>query len=95
MASPRWSCACRSFEGETKPALAPKLYREGKSFQFDNGTFPDSIDYKDFVALDKLASAKNEPIRLKTGTILEYWLEATDNCDYPNAHGNIGKSKRV
>ena len=23
---------------------------------------------------------------------MEYWLEATDNCDYPNKAGNVGKS---
>lgn len=82
----------RVLEGEAKPDLAPKPYRHGKSFQFDNGTFPDFIDYKDFVPLDKLRSTKNEPVSLKVGTILEYWLKATDNCDYPDAHGNVGKS---
>jgi collagen type III alpha len=82
----------RVLDGTSKPALAPKPYRDGKSFQFDNGTYPDFIDYKDFLPLDKLTTAKGEPFPLKAGTILEYWLEATDNSDYPSAHGNIGKS---
>ncbi len=79
--------------GDVKPALGPKPYREGKSFQFDNGTYPDYLEYKDFVALDKLKTAARKPFPLKTGMVLEYWLEARDNSDYPNTNGNLGKSE--
>lgn len=80
-------------EGDLKPALEPKAYREGRSFQFDNGTYPDFLEYKDFVALDKLKTTKGEMFPLKAGMILEYWLEATDNADYPSKNGNVGKSQ--
>jgi collagen type III alpha len=79
-------------EGGDKPALQPKTYREGKPFQFDDGTFPDFLEYKDFVALDKLKTSKGEPFPLKAGMVLQYWLEATDNSDYPNKDGNVGRS---
>jgi hypothetical protein len=79
-------------EGDAKPALRPKVYREGKSFQFDNGTYPDVLDYKDFVVLDKLTTTQGQAFPLKAGMVLEYWLEATDNSDYPNKDGNVGKS---
>jgi hypothetical protein len=80
-------------EGEAQPVLQPKDYRPGKSFQFDNGTYPDFLDYKDFVSLDKLKTVRDEPFALKAGMVLEYWLEATDNCDYPHKGGNVGKSE--
>ncbi|MBI3411189.1 MAG: hypothetical protein HY040_22880 [Planctomycetes bacterium] len=79
-------------EGELRPALEPKVYRPGKSFQFDNGTYPFVIEYKDFLALDKIKTAKGEPFALKPGTVLEYWLEAVDNSDYPDPAGNVGRS---
>jgi hypothetical protein len=80
-------------EGETRPSLKPKVYREGKSFQFDNGTYPDFLEYQDFVVLEKLATVQGEPLPLKAGMVLEYWLEATDNSDYPSKDGNVGKSQ--
>ena len=79
-------------EGDAKPALQPKVYREGKSFQFDNGTYPDFIEYQDFLLLDKIKTAQGDPFPLKAGMILEYWLEARDNSDYPRKDGNLGVS---
>jgi collagen type III alpha len=80
-------------EGDAKPALKPKDYRAGKSFQFDNGTYPDFLDYKDFVLLDQIKTAQGEPFPLKPGMVLEYWLEARDSSDYPSNEGNLGMSK--
>ncbi|MCS6850628.1 MAG: hypothetical protein NZ700_05605 [Gemmataceae bacterium] len=71
--------------------LAAKPYREGKSFRFDDGTYPQTLDYQDFVKLDQLQDAQGRPKPLQPGMVLEYWLEAVDNCDYPEA--NIGRSQ--
>ena len=65
-----------------KKELVSQPYRAGKSFKFPNGTYPLAIKYYDTLHLDKL--------QLAAGTVLEYWLEATDNCDYPKP--NVGKS---
>ncbi len=73
--------------------LAPKPYREGVSFKLADGTYPEALEYKDFVALEKLKTIKGEPFAVKPGMVLEYWLEAVDNADYPEAGGNVGKSK--
>lgn len=80
-------------EGAGKPALAQKVYREGTSFKFEDGTYPDKIDYLDIVPLETLKTAQGEAFPLKTGMILEYWLEATDNADYPTKDGNVGRSQ--
>src|SRR5262249_29873933 len=79
-------------EGDNKPALEPKPYRPGKSLQLVDGSFPDKLAYHDFLALDQLKTAAGQPLTLTKGTVLEYWLEAADNCDFPNKLGNIGKS---
>ena len=48
----------RVMTGSSKPNLQPKLYRPDKSFQFADGSYPDAIDYKDFLALDELKDDK-------------------------------------
>jgi collagen type III alpha len=75
------------------PALKPKVYREGKSFRLDNGNYPDKLDYKEFVALEKVHSDAGTPFTLVPGMEVKYWLEATDNSDYPDKSGNVGRSK--
>jgi hypothetical protein len=65
-------------------------YRPGKSFRFDNGTYPLKLDYRDAVELDKLRQENGQPLR--PGMKIEYWLEAADNCDYPGP--NVGASSR-
>ncbi len=67
-----------------------RTYREGKSFQLENGNYPLKLDYKDFVDLSQLKLANGQPLR--PGLEFECWLEATDNCDYPEA--NVGRSER-
>ena len=66
--------------GKKDPIAQP--YRDGKSFKFKDGTYPAAIEYFDTLHLDRL--------QLASGTELEYWLEATDNCDFPKP--NVGKS---
>jgi hypothetical protein len=76
------------------PDLKGKAYRQDTDFKLPNGKYPRQLDYADFVALDKLQTVTGEPFPLAAGMELEYWLEARDNCDYPDASGNLGKSER-
>jgi hypothetical protein len=52
-----------------------KPYRGGKALHVGDGGYPQMLEYKDFVELKDWKLAKD--------SVLEYWLEATDNCDYP------------
>lgn len=72
--------------------LPPRPFREGKKekFKLAGDTYPQTLDYQDFVELDRLRDKEGQP--LKPG-VLEYWLEATDACDYPPPGPNVGKSK--
>src|SRR5262249_60165721 len=79
--------------GPALPELAPKPYRDGKSFKLVDGTYPRELKYKDFIALDEIKTARNEKFALTKGMVLEYWLEATDNSDSPNPKGNVTPSK--
>lgn len=76
---------------ENGPLLQGKPYRPGKSFRFDNGTYPDRLAYRDFLKLDSLKDAKGQPYRPAENSVLEYWLEALDNHDFPKP--NLGKSQ--
>lgn len=75
-----------------KTLFPPKVYRPGKTFQFDDGTFPAVMEYVDFLALDELKDAKGTAHFFPAGTVIEYWLEATDGTDVPSPTGRIGKS---
>src|SRR5207249_4159754 len=66
--------------GET---LQAKPYRGGKSFRQPDGRYPQMLEYKDSVELDKLKQEDGKPAILKPDQVIEYWLEATDLCDYP------------
>jgi hypothetical protein len=81
-------------KGQTLPELKPKLYRPEKSFQLVNGHYPLRLDYSDYVGLETLQTADGQPIPLLAGMELEYWIEARDNCDYPEVRGNLGQSAR-
>jgi hypothetical protein len=73
-------------ENGSAERLPAKPYWPGKSFQLADGRYPLALDYQDFVELGKVRTQGLQP-----GTVIEYWLEATDNCDYPSA--NVGRSK--
>ena len=74
-------------------------YLNGKvpSFRRDKDqSFPTSLDYKGSVDLAKLTKdATGLALVLDDKCVIEYWLEATDNCTEPKA--NVGRSapKRV
>jgi collagen type III alpha len=78
----------------TLAELQPKTFRPDVSFQLVNGKYPLRLDYSDFAALDSLRTKANGPFPLAAGMELEYWLEARDNCDYPDKNGNLGQSTR-
>ena len=80
----------------SKP-LAPKAYRGGISFlRKEDNSYPTHIDYKDFVELAKVrpeGDAGNN-FKLQPGMVVEYWLEAIDNCDVPPGP-NSGMSNKM
>src|SRR5262249_28845223 len=71
--------------------VEPKTYRDEKAFKLETGAYMRSVEYMDFVELEKLKTAEGTPLKLGAGRILEYWLEAEDNCDFPGP--NIGSTK--
>ncbi len=77
----------------TTTKLEPKVYRDGQVLKTGKGRYPLHLDYKDFVELAKVRPAERTPFTLKPGMVIDYWLEATDNCDYPDPKGQVGESK--
>src|SRR5439155_18096160 len=73
---------------ESGTVFPPKPYRPEKPLRMGDGNSPQTLDYKDFVELEKLKNQKGKP--LDPGQVQEYCLEATDICDYPVL--NIGQS---
>ena len=76
------------------PKIAGKKYLGAASFRREkDGTFPTRVDYKDSVKLDQLKDEAGKPVPLQAGQVLEFWLEAKDNCTVlPH---ELGKSKKV
>jgi collagen type III alpha len=88
-------------EGGATRLLADRPFEGGKSFlrEKDN-TWPTSLEYKDSMDLAKLTDSGGNPVALKEGMVIEYWLEAIDNCSeakpaegFGGQVGNVGKSK--
>ena len=78
--------------GASPVEAEPKNYRGGKSFRRPSDqSDPTTLDYKDSVKLSTLKTKAGVALKLDPGTVVEYWLEATDNCTVPAA--NVGKSK--
>ncbi len=78
--------------------LQSKLYLGMESLlRKTDGTFPrnlgggnpDEPGYKESVRLEDLKTEAGAPALLKEGTELEFWLEATDNCE---PKPNVGRS---
>ena len=76
------------------PKIAGKKYLNAASFKRDkDGTFPTRVDYKDSVKLDQLKDDAGKSVPLQAGQVLEFWLEAKDNCTVlPH---DLGKSKKI
>jgi hypothetical protein len=70
---------------EGGPELQRQTYRP-EGLRLENGSYPLEVDYKDFVDLSQVKTAQGKPWALQPGMVMEYWLEAADACDYPDAH---------
>ncbi len=78
--------------GPRPTPLAPRPYRAGKSLKRPaDGSYPTRIEMKDSQPLADLKLADGKPASVGEGAVVEYWVEATDNCAVPVA--NVGKSK--
>ena len=71
--------------------LPPKPFRDRSFRRAADGSFPTSLEYKDSLPLSKLKDSLNRDVVVKEGSVVEFWLEAADNCTEPTA--NVGKSK--
>src|SRR5262249_10525985 len=56
-------------KGPQTPELESKPYRPGVSFKLTDGSYPTDLAYKDFVALEKLKTAKGQPFPLSAGMV--------------------------
>jgi hypothetical protein len=79
------------------PNLQPKAYRqdEKKSFKFDDGTYPRTLQYHEVLDLTKVKDEAGQVVAFKAGQVIEYWLEAADNCDYPPPGPNVGRTEKT
>ncbi len=71
--------------------LRGQPYRSEEQLRLADGGYPQELEYKDFVELSHVRSEDGRAIQLRAGMELEYWLEASDACDYP--HANVAQSK--
>lgn len=56
-----------------------------------DGGYAADVEYEDFVELSRVQDEMGQAVALRAGMELEYWLEASDACDFP--HANVGASK--
>jgi hypothetical protein len=78
--------------GKGVPLKAQPYRPEGLDLD-GKGMYPVHLDYLDLIKLDELRTLLDQPVKLAPGQVVRYWLEATDNSDYPNKTGNVGKSQ--
>jgi hypothetical protein len=71
--------------------LSGKPYRSDEELRLADGGYPREMEYKDFIELSRVKSENGQPFPLHAGMELEYWLQASDACDYP--HPNVAESK--
>lgn len=72
--------------------LKPQAYLAPRSYVLETGGFMRTIQYKDDIDFLKIEFTNGLKASPRAGQILEYWLEATDNCDFPAPQ--IGKSRK-
>jgi collagen type III alpha len=61
----------------------------------DDKSFPTQVEMKDSVALAELKTETGQPVSLAEGDIIEYWIEAVDNCEVPTPQTGKSAMKRV
>lgn len=75
------------------PALLGKEYRADKGgLKLPHGGYPLEVEYKETLELSSLKASSGQAYPLQVGMELEYWLEASDACDYTKP--NVSQSKR-
>ena len=75
--------------------LQDKPYRSDEQMRLADGGYPREVEYKDFVELSGVRGEDGRAVALRAGMELEYWLEASDACDYPQAGVTESKHFRV
>jgi hypothetical protein len=75
--------------------LRGQPYRSDEQLRLADGGFPSELEYKDFVDLSRVKGEDGQDVRLRSGMELEYWLEASDACDYPRPNVTESKHYRV
>jgi hypothetical protein len=78
--------------GET---LRGQPYRSDDKLRLADGGYPRELEYLDFVELSRVKGEDGRPFPLRAGMELEYWLEASDACDYPRPNVSQSKHYRV
>src|SRR5262249_22747799 len=72
-------------------ALPPMPFPPGGLKKQEDGSQPRNVEYRNEIALDQLKVAGK---KLEPGAEVEYWLEATDQCDFPPPGPNGGRSEK-
>jgi hypothetical protein len=71
--------------------LQGQPHRSDDKLRLPDGGYPLDVEYKDFIELSGVKSEDGRAFPLSAGMELEYWLEASDACDYLKP--NIAESK--
>jgi hypothetical protein len=79
----------------TGATLKAKPYRAEEGLKLEGGGYPVAVGYKDFVDLSKVQTEPGQPVELRAGMELEYWLEAADACDFDRPNVSSSKHYRV
>lgn len=75
--------------------LRGQPYRSDEQLRLADGGYPRAVEYKDFVDLSRVQNEDGRQVSLRGGMELEYWLEASDACDYPHSHVAESKHYRI
>ena len=83
--------------------LKDRPYRGGKDFRRADGTYPTRLadadgsqtGYRETVPLASLVDTSGKPLPFDPALVIEYWLEATDNCAVPRANVGVSPKKKL
>ncbi len=74
--------------------LQARPYRPERMRLADGG-YPVHVDYSDSLDLATVKGEDGKSVALKAGMEIEYWLEASDACDYDRPHVSRSKHYKV
>jgi hypothetical protein len=75
--------------------LPDRPYRSDEQLRLPDGGYPLELEYKDFIELSRVRGEDGQAVPLRAGMELDYWLEASDACDYPRPNVVQSKHYRV